>query len=456
MDIPAPNAHEIAQALQDYLGVGATHFAEGRQMQDRLKIKKYMFTTEDSKKIPEALWLLDAIHRMEGGGSFPKKIERILAASSKSQDTRKLRHELHLILMGVASVDTLHPKSNFRALWEVMKADPKALGSFSLAKHDELDGFFKNTIRGHECTLSMNDTPENIECFLAATLLARTDYTENPRRYDEQWAGDECYHLNAIFSTDHDEKTRRGLLANLLLIQKHAPRALDDLALSYARHLVHRQPQGPVQIDPKISALLFDGARIEMAYLVLMGQISPKKAHWSEEYPLRLAHAAQLLRAIQASAKYHKSDELLTACVGRALQKQRMSEYDEKTNYHFFRWLAGLVQNWPVCASTLLNLGMGASSGVKNPEKASSSTVCRQAMSYLIGDYNSTTAPLSSLAKVVLEDHYHIKHAGLVLHNRSDRNKAIEVLYQVTGDEKLLDMMNDSSLEESLGYDMGL
>lgn len=456
MDTPAPNAHEIAQALQDYMSVGATHFAEGRQMQGRLKIKKYMFTTEDARKIPEALWLLDAIHRMEGGGSFPKKIERILAASPRHLDTQKLRHELHLILMGVASVDTLRPEANFRALWGVMKANPKSIGSFALARHDELDGFYKNTVRGYECTLAINDTAENIECFLAASLLAMPDHTETSRRYDAPWAGDECYHLTAIFSTDHDEKARRGLLANLLLIQKNAPRALDVLALSYARYLVHRLAQGPVLIDPKISGLLFDDSRIEVAYMTLTGLLSPKRTSWSEAYPHTLAHAAQLLRDILSSVKCPKQDELLTTWVGRALQKERGSEYSESTNHHYFRWVAGLAQNWPACASALMNLGMGASSGFKNPEKASSSTVCRQAMTYLICGFNVTTAPLNSLAKVVLEDHYSIKHAGLVLHNRSNRNKAIEVLYQVTGDDKLLALMNGSSLEVSLASDLGL
>ena len=158
--------------------------------------------------------------------------------------------------------------------------------------------------------------------------------------------------------------------------------------------------------------------------------------------------------------KLPRHDEMLATSIQAFLGGERLDESLSLPAMTFFRWVAKTANNWPVIATALLSVrdNKGGLEMLK-AQKASTGSMLRLAMGYLISHRDIT--PFRSvmahvLATTIVMDNYTLKAVGLVLHNRKDRNAAIEKLYKVTQDDQLLMLMNDTALENTLADELGL
>jgi hypothetical protein len=273
---------------------------------------------------------------------------------------------------------------------------------------------------------------------------------------------DEVHYIGGLFSDGGGEKSKRILHSNIQFLRKSYSKVLSDIGIWYARYLAYKAIKGAAvdAVDKKLIQLLFDDQGIENFYNTFITALSPVPHNESrgDEYAQILDGAEAIFIEIKTALKLARHDEMLANSLYAQIGTGRLDESLAPACAVFFRWAAKVSNNWPMVATALLS-GNRSGLELQKAQKASAGSACRMAMSYLINPRDITSnysAMVNTLATVLVQDTYTLKLTGLVLHNRKDRNLAIEKLYKITQDERLLELMSDVSLESTLGSDLGL
>jgi hypothetical protein len=284
----------------------------------------------------------------------------------------------------------------------------------------------------------------------------------------EQWSStpgikqEEAAFLKGLFEDGQEQTSRRSLYSKITFLRKHYSPVTARLAQAYAQYLTLKVIEGEAEsaIDPQLIKLLFEGEQVEHLHQAFVQRLAPGPLtfHGAAKYQAILAQAEQVLRVVMKEVKPGQHDEMLALQISRQYDVKKIQGSPPPLISEYFRWVVRIANNWPAVVTALLT-NSGSGLALQRAQRANTGTACRLAMSYLIcpGDVTSLpNATYKALAEVVVQDTYTLKLAGLVLHNRKDRNRAIETLYAITQDAKLLDMMHDSSLENTLATELGL
>jgi hypothetical protein len=460
--VPAasPKPAEVVSALIQYIATDKSPY-EPLGAPDRVskEVKSSLWIIKPAKA-NHGIWLIDAIHRIDTQMKFPEKFELVLAAAPKGTDTRSLRSDLIDTLVMAAVVDTIGKDQHLLAVWEMMRANPRLAYEFNLNR-EKLSGI--QSVVFHPGWISRKTPldPLSGACFLVdAIFCSKVRSIDGPGSLPKITETEERF-LKGIFIDDGSEQSRRILYANLQFLRKHHSSVLDEIALLYSRYLAHKAICGKSEgaLDKHIAALLFEG-RIEMFYPIFIRTLSPKNVEpWDAgRYESTLRNAEIVLTDVRNLIKSPRHDEMLAIAINNRLCVTRLDTTMIPGLEILFRWTARVSKNWPMIATALLSY-KGKELELAKAQKANAGSTCRLAMTYLtepnaIRSVTSVTG--TALANVVVRDMYTLKLAGLALHNRKDRNQAIETLYKVTQDENLLAMMSDTALENSFGNDLGL
>lgn len=461
MMLAPPTITDVSEALLEFIEKGTSVFSSHGQP-DRLGwIAHQNFYYSKPAKLSNGIWLIDAIHQVESPSGFPAKLDAIIKVLPASLDAREIRHHLLNALVASAIADTLNKDTHLRAIWDLIKANPRTMHELRLSNEglDDIQRFGASF--GRVCATVSSGEEYNV-CYLAHVAISST--YEILRDIQQDWAivADEVRYLNGVFAEGASEKAKRALHSNLQFLMKHNSNVASMMQALYARHLAGKAANGAdhAGVDKKLIQMIYNENNVEAVYKAVIKAFRPQLHGHRDafEYKALLEGAESMFSEIKTTLKLPRHDEMLAHGLNANQPGDRLDSTAHEKYQLLFQWAGRVANNWPVIVTALLSWG-GNQLEFRKAQKATQGSACRLAMGYLINPgavSKQPSAKLKSLATVFVQDNYSLKIAGLVLHAQKDRNAAIEKLYQVTHDPKLLELMKDTSLENSLASELGL
>lgn len=433
-----PTAAEVLEALLQYIDTGTCAYGYAGS-HERLGVEqKVQLYRNSPSKLVHGIWLIDAIHRMQNPTAFSAKFESILKLVPGGLSPSTIRQHLTDTLLSTAVVDNREQARHLEAVWELINANPKSVFTFNLNRLALMD---IHRLALEYDGMRLSGAPNT--CYLAYVVMQFSPDASAQWSFTPGIKQEKAAFLKGLFEDGQEHMARRSLYSKITFLRKHYSPVTARLAQAYADYLTLKVIEGEARSTPDPQLILAPG---------------PLTFHGAEKYQAILVQAQQAFQVVMKAVKSGQHDEILALQVSRQFDVKKMQGSAPRLLANYFRWVASIAHNWPVVVTALLtNRGTGLE--LQRAQKATAGTACRLAMSYLISPHDVTSLPTEvykTLAEVVVQDTYTLKLAGPVLHNRKDRNKAIEKLYAITQDGKLLDMMHDSSLENTLATELGL
>ncbi|MDT8925245.1 hypothetical protein RBE51_20845 [Pseudomonas taiwanensis] len=457
MSHATPTAAEVLEALLHYVDTGTCAYGYAGS-HERLGVEqKVQLYRNSPSKLVHGIWLIDAIHRMQNPAAFSAKFEAILKLVPRGLNQSTIRQHLTDTLLCTAVVDNREQARHLEAVWELINANPKSVFTFNLNRLAFMD---IHRLALEYDGMRLSGAPNT--CYLAYAVLQFSPDASEQWSFTPGIKQEEAAFLKGLFEEGQEQAAKRTLCSKITFLRKHYSPVTARLAQAYAQYLTLNviEGEGASAINLHLIKLLFEAQQVEHLYQAFVQKLAPGPLafHGAEKYQAILVQAQQVFQVVMKAVRPSQHDEMLALQISRQFDVKMMQGSAPRLLANYFRWVASIAHNWPVVVTALLtNRGTGLE--LQRAQKATAGTACRLAMSYLINPRDVTPRPTEvykTLAEVVVQDTYTLKLAGLVLHNRKDRNKAIEALYAITQDARLLEMMHDSSLVNTLATELGL